>query len=569
MRVITRISLVFLLCAVSIVSVVAAQDSADCPGAPAPRLVIAETGRVLPGDPNNMRDLPARSGGLVGAIAGGDVFTVLEGPVCADGFNWWLVDYNGLIAWTVEGAGDEYWIEPYDPNPPSAPVLPAVKFESLHPVINVLAAGVRARVISDDRNTDDITLLVRSDPGSSARVVANLAANDVVTILDGPVDADSLFWWQIETAEGRQGWVVEALPNADTGKMERTLLAECPATENRIAFSIERYFYTANTDGSELCLLDKVRLPEVHTFYNYTAYFPNKLVWSPDRSQFMFIDFAETRPDGSLQDLFILSVDGLTRRQVTVSSNVIWADWSPDGQRILLTQSLEGRGEPQVWTMRVDGSAYGALTSGNTRKLWAYWLADSETVLYVENIGLLPSQMGPTPQEYIFYTVNVLRGGLKEVFRTANNVGGVRLSPNRSSLIIPSTVLLPEDGAPDFYKYGASEAVLLDLTTGETTPLDTEIPIGTFLPDGSHTFLLNAQTDEITLRSLETGELTLIPLSQPVNSSLQLLDWSPDGRYLLFDLGDKYWTTAETSLLAIDMTDGTVTTLLDNVHAGD
>lgn len=568
--------LMLMLCFASLVS---AQEDPNCPGAPVPRLVVGEMGRVVPGDPNNMRDAPSRSGAQIGAIAGGDTFDVLDGPVCSGGLNWWQVDYKGQVGWTVEGTVDEYWIEPYDPNPPTATPLPptrtpmptatslpAVKFEPLHPVINVLEVGGKARVISDDPRTDDITLLVRSEPAKSASVVTNLVADQVVTLLAGPVDADSLFWWQIETPDGKQGWVVEALPNIDTGKLERTLLAECKATENRIAFSIERYLYTSNLDGSELCMLDRMRLPEVHTFYQYAAYFPNTLLWSPDRTQFMFIDFAEDRPFDSLQDLFILSADGLTRRQVTVSSEVIWADWSPDGQRILLTQALEGRGKPQVWTMKVDGTVYGALTSNPNRKQWAYWLADSETVLYVENIGEQRSQMGPTPQEFIVYTVNILKGGLKELYRTTNDITSVQISEDRSKLVIVGWVTVPIEGTDRFMEYAGSEALILDLVTGEITPLSTDIPVGTLLPDGNSTFVLNINTGEITLRSLATDELTVVPLSQPLNKFPSRFGWLPDGRWLLLDQGGEVLSGPTSSLLAIDVTTGNVTTLVEKAQ---
>src|SRR5690606_25315999 len=71
-----------------------AQEDPNCAGAPMPRLSVGAQARVLPGDANNVRDSASRSGALVGSIPGGGVFTVLEGPVCADGFNWWGVEYN-------------------------------------------------------------------------------------------------------------------------------------------------------------------------------------------------------------------------------------------------------------------------------------------------------------------------------------------------------------------------------------------------------------------------------------------------------------------------------------------
>ncbi len=67
---------------------------------------------MTPGDANNVRSEPTGDSALLGQIPGGGVFTVLQGPVCGDQRAWWQVDYNGLVGWTVEGAGDTYWVEP-------------------------------------------------------------------------------------------------------------------------------------------------------------------------------------------------------------------------------------------------------------------------------------------------------------------------------------------------------------------------------------------------------------------------------------------------------------------------
>ncbi|MBC8097949.1 MAG: SH3 domain-containing protein, partial [Armatimonadetes bacterium] len=162
-----QLRLIIVVCMVSVWGVgLMAQDAASCPEVPAPRLVVGQQGRVVPGDANNVRDLPSRDGAKIGEIPGEASFTVLEGPVCADGFNWWRVNYDGLDGWTVEGQGTDYWVEPYDPNlptntpPPPTPLpsptptlAPARVFEPPSPVVNILEAGVQARVINDDFNS--------------------------------------------------------------------------------------------------------------------------------------------------------------------------------------------------------------------------------------------------------------------------------------------------------------------------------------------------------------------------------------------------------------------------------
>lgn len=87
-----------------------------CPGALPTRLSAGMEARVVPNPlPNVVRDKPGTDDStstILGNIAGGEVFTVLDGPRCAEGMVWWEVDYQGLVGWTAEGQGDIYWLEP-------------------------------------------------------------------------------------------------------------------------------------------------------------------------------------------------------------------------------------------------------------------------------------------------------------------------------------------------------------------------------------------------------------------------------------------------------------------------
>jgi uncharacterized protein YraI len=85
----------------------------DCSNAPAPRLTVGAQARVTPGLPNKVRAAPSMAAAQVGQIPGEGVFTVLSGPACGDGYRWWQVNYNGLVGWTANGSGGEYWVEPY------------------------------------------------------------------------------------------------------------------------------------------------------------------------------------------------------------------------------------------------------------------------------------------------------------------------------------------------------------------------------------------------------------------------------------------------------------------------
>jgi len=89
--------------------------TASCAGAPRERLVIGERGRVLPDDPRpvNVRRLPGTENRLVTTIPINALFQVLDGPVCADGFQWYKVHYREATGWLAEGDLTSYYVEPY------------------------------------------------------------------------------------------------------------------------------------------------------------------------------------------------------------------------------------------------------------------------------------------------------------------------------------------------------------------------------------------------------------------------------------------------------------------------
>jgi serine/threonine-protein kinase len=86
--------------------------SITCPGALPSRLVVGGRGRVTPGLPNRLRSRPSTTGSYLGQMMPGDIFFVLEGPVCAQDKAWWRVRYNGIEGWTPEGDANTYWVEP-------------------------------------------------------------------------------------------------------------------------------------------------------------------------------------------------------------------------------------------------------------------------------------------------------------------------------------------------------------------------------------------------------------------------------------------------------------------------
>lgn len=74
-------------------------------------VAVGDTARVTPGAPNRIRSQATVSSSQIGSIPGGGEFTVIGGSVCADGYRWVQVNYQGIEGWTAEGNNEEYWIE--------------------------------------------------------------------------------------------------------------------------------------------------------------------------------------------------------------------------------------------------------------------------------------------------------------------------------------------------------------------------------------------------------------------------------------------------------------------------
>lgn len=86
-----------------------------CEGAQQSRLRVGDTARVVqPTIPNNVRLEPSTSATLIGQVPGGGSFTVLDGPVCADGYAWYQLQLGDLLGWTAEGSSDTYFLEPVE-----------------------------------------------------------------------------------------------------------------------------------------------------------------------------------------------------------------------------------------------------------------------------------------------------------------------------------------------------------------------------------------------------------------------------------------------------------------------
>ncbi|MBC7872185.1 MAG: SH3 domain-containing protein [Chitinophagaceae bacterium] len=91
--------------------------TAVCSGAPSPRLIVNERGRVLDDDPRplNVRSGPGTDYRIFGRLEVLDVFLVESGPNCGDGYVWFKIRRGILEGWIAEGDLGAYYVEPYLP----------------------------------------------------------------------------------------------------------------------------------------------------------------------------------------------------------------------------------------------------------------------------------------------------------------------------------------------------------------------------------------------------------------------------------------------------------------------
>lgn len=171
-----------------------------------PRLSVGGQGMVslYPSIPNTLRLGYSKTSTAIGSIPPGGVFTVLSGPICNGGWNWWQVNYYGSVGWTAEGDGVAYWLEPAGIIPPPPPPVGC-------PLSSRLSVGMQAFVTRGVPNN------IRSGPATSYSRIGQIPGGAVFTVIGGAqCDSYGRWWWQVNyngiigyTAEGSRSvyWV--------------------------------------------------------------------------------------------------------------------------------------------------------------------------------------------------------------------------------------------------------------------------------------------------------------------------------------------------------------------------
>jgi hypothetical protein len=74
------------------------------------------------------------------------------------------------------------------------------------PLVTAPPTEIRPGVEVIVEGTAGYGLNLRAEPSTDAQLVTNAPEGTVLTVLDGPQQADSYTWWNVRTPDGKEGW---------------------------------------------------------------------------------------------------------------------------------------------------------------------------------------------------------------------------------------------------------------------------------------------------------------------------------------------------------------------------
>jgi hypothetical protein len=155
---------------------------------------VGDTVVLIPGI--SVRAQPNPNSALLANFQDRREFTIVGGPSCFGGFNFWQIEGHGLNGWVAEGRGTQYWLRLVRRGgTPTVPCLTALK----------LVPGEPFEVIYNIR--------IREAPSIAALTRTVVQEESNVVILEGPTCADGYNWWRVRAVVlgvTYEGWMAEA-----------------------------------------------------------------------------------------------------------------------------------------------------------------------------------------------------------------------------------------------------------------------------------------------------------------------------------------------------------------------
>lgn len=145
----------------------------------------------------NLRHLPSLSGAVTNYYTMEVLLNVVDGPVCANGYNWWRVQGVGEPGWVIEGRPGRYFLN-FAYEAPETVCYPSLG----------LPLGEDALLLTG--------VLIREGASQDALVLSNILTDERVTVLSGPICAENINWWQVRFRQDANttltGYIAEGYP---------------------------------------------------------------------------------------------------------------------------------------------------------------------------------------------------------------------------------------------------------------------------------------------------------------------------------------------------------------------
>ena len=158
-----------------------------------PRATVGQQVVITPGTPNNVRANPTTSARVTNVLSAGTGMSVIDGPVCANGYQWFKVSFAGGQGWTAEGSNGNYWLTPVNNYACSNSPAPRLR------------EGDAGYVLPGDPNA------LRDNPGtgSGSSVISNIPGGASFTVIGAAVCGNEGRRWYPILYNGQYGWTAE------------------------------------------------------------------------------------------------------------------------------------------------------------------------------------------------------------------------------------------------------------------------------------------------------------------------------------------------------------------------
>jgi hypothetical protein len=135
------------------------------------------------------------------------VVTLIDGPRCANGYNWWRIAGHGSQpGWIIEGRPGRYFIEAYG-LPTQMPTPSLTPSDCVYPLS--FQIGSHGAVTY----RDGVPRRLRTAPSANAPLITELLDGIAFEIIGGPVCVDAYNWWNVHIlTTGITGWIAEGRP---------------------------------------------------------------------------------------------------------------------------------------------------------------------------------------------------------------------------------------------------------------------------------------------------------------------------------------------------------------------